>query len=341
MESSSGSISSSDDNNDLISIESWSEDESSLDERRKLLRSRVVSSSSMLKTRGISSVNLTALDYSNIKRMLGANSLPVVNDTWCKEAFCSFFVAFSFWVESDRMTSHDIASSLLERQVYVQGSWTQLWETMGMPGEVKELSRHFRQLLGDEYDSSTVRLRLSEKALTLFSRAFLRIPSAEGTVAMIPCEWTEVSLVVFPHGAILSVTVDWVRGNDSLISFGDWRIRTYVAKFSSERVGICDGWGFANQEPLLIPALVEEAKNVFGLNLYGALYQGTGISLSSLANWLVKLSGEPSSAIVCRISPHEMCQYHAFVRVQGPLNPKKVSSLGLSELSQMAQVSYF
>jgi hypothetical protein len=118
----------------------------------------------------------------------------------------------------------------------------ELWERTGLPKEVAELSLHFRQLFGFEgSDSSPVqRLRLTDNARNwLFGDARLWADTKGGVFAGKQCEWTDVHLVIFPHGAILSVAVDWMSGGgaqDTAFSLSDLRSWVYVAKFRSIKV---------------------------------------------------------------------------------------------------------
>ncbi len=120
----------------------------------------------------------------------------------------------------------------------------ELWERTGLPKEVAELSLHFRQLLGFEgTDSSPVqRLRLTDNARNwLFGDARLWADTKGGVFAGKQCEWTDVHLVIFPHGAILSVAVDWMSGGgaqDTAFSLSDLRSWVYVAKFRSIKVWV-------------------------------------------------------------------------------------------------------
>ncbi len=261
--------------------------------------------------------------------------LPVDDETQCITAISTLLISFSFWMERDEKSSRDVARSLLDRRVRVRESLTALWEITKVPEEVQELSTHF-QLVLDGEDSPMVRLTLTDGGLGYFSRALLGACTSDGGVFSIPCTWSKVCLTVFPHGAILQITVDWTSEAQQMRAV-DFRMRMHLARLMSIQEGVCTGWAFVPQEPVSSPELLEEARELLGVNLHAALYGGGSISLSSAVNWLVKLGDESSHTIPRRVARHEVCHHHAFVRVRGTLlRPKRIWHFGNSELSQLS-----
>jgi hypothetical protein len=60
-----------------------------------------------------------------------------------------------------------------------------------------------------------------------------------GNFAGKQCEWSDVKLVIFTHGAILSFVLDWIppEAKGAAFSLADLRTWIYVAKFRSIKVG--------------------------------------------------------------------------------------------------------
>jgi hypothetical protein len=193
-------------------------------------------------------------DFSFLKRRL-APQLEAQDDPLCRKwtfFFEFLFVVilfikrlrtvllmpFYFWPDIEQESPAAIASALMRREVKKNGKRLGLWEQTSLP-DVSEFSLHFRQLLGNDGISSSIqRLRLTENARNwLFSKARLWA-DMKGEYAAKQCDWHNVHLVIFPHGCILSVTVDWmsedVQENDFALSdLCDW---LHIAKFRSIKV---------------------------------------------------------------------------------------------------------
>jgi hypothetical protein len=58
------------------------------------------------------------------------------------------------------------------------------------------------------------------------------------------CEWTDVSLVIYPHGAVLSFAVDWLSGfaGGAFFTLADMRTWIYVGKFCAVKVVEMEQW---------------------------------------------------------------------------------------------------
>ncbi len=242
-----------------------------------------------------------------------------VNDAECKSAKTVLMLPFSFWPTEDKESPAWLAKDLLQRQLKLSrggGEPVPLWERTGLPKESAELSLHFRQLLGFEAaeQSPVQRLRVTDAARALlFSEPKLWADTKTGDFAGKQCEWTDVHLVIFPHGAILSITVNWTLAGDlAPFMLSDLRTWLYVSKFRSIKIGVTRGWSFAQQSlPAADPATAAAAvQEVLGLKLFAALYGGSCVSLGAIVNWLVKMSDEPASAIPRRISRHDSCHHH-------------------------------
>jgi hypothetical protein len=199
-----------------------------------------------------------------------------------------------------------------------------------LPKEVAELSMHFRQLFGFEgSESSPVqRLRLCDEAREwLFGDARLWADAKTDVFAGKQCEWNDVHLVIFPHGAILSVTVDWMSGGSgegaAVFTLADLRSWVYVAKFRSIKVGVTRGWSFGQKAPMGSKEAVEKVQANLGLKLYAALFGGSCVSLGSVCNWLVMMPWDKTESIPRYISRSDFCQHHTFVSLLDASPPEE------------------
>jgi hypothetical protein len=223
-----------------------------------------------------------------------------------------------------------IASLLLDRTVH----GVPLWERCELTHDVSELSSQFKQLLGayGPESSPVQRLRVTDAARNLlFSEARLWADTKSGDFAGKRCEWTDIQLVIFPHGAIWSVTFDWMPRGDHEESGGpsftlsDLRNWIYVAKYRAIKVGVTRGWSFAQHRTMVgDEASLAQEKNELGIKLFAALYGGSCLSLGSIANWLVKMPHDSSSAIPRRISRFEYAQHYTYCMIEKPLSREKL-----------------
>lgn len=218
-------------------------------------------------------------DFAFLKRQLvsqfGLEKQLPEEDPLCRRLQTSLLMPFYFWPDVEEETPAAVASALLARVVRVQGGRRcALWEETSLP-DVSELSRHFRQLLGGSGVSSLMqRLRLTDAARSfLFDNARLWAECKTGDYAGKQCLWTNVQLLVFPHGAVLLVTVDWLGSDagsaESEFSLSDLRSWLYVAKFRAVKVGVTRGWSFTRR---LCPGeLVEAEQDALGLEMFAAV----------------------------------------------------------------------
>ncbi len=233
----------------------------------------------------------------------------------CVSASSVLMLPFSFWQTEDKESPAAVARMLLSRRVVLDGKEMQLWERTGLPKEVAQFTVHFRQLLGDgaTENSPVQRLRLTAEAReALFGDARLWADTKKGDFAGRQSLWSDVHLIVFPHGAILSVTVNWnVSQGFSLQELRAW---IHVARVRSTRLGLVRGWTFAQRQDGGEAALAE-----LGRHMYAALYGGSCISLSNVASWLVALPGEDLDEV--RTMGFENCVHHTGACLNKPWNP--------------------
>jgi hypothetical protein len=160
------------------------------------------------------------------------------------------------------------------------------------------------------------RLRLTDEARKwLFGSARLWADTRSGDVAGKQCSWNDVQLLIFPHGAIVSVVVDWMPHAMSLADLRSW---IYVAKFRSARLGLLRGWSFGRKAALAAQesALRQES---LGTTLFAALYGGSCVSLGSVASWLISLPGE--NVDETRTSGFENCVHYTGACLNKPWSP--------------------
>ena len=234
----------------------------------------------------------------------------------CRSAKTTLLASFSFWPDIDLEPPIFLVRELLQRSVLVEQEMLPLWEkSFSLPTETAELSQHFRQLVGykAEEGSPMHRLRVPDKVREyLFRDARLWAYIEKGECSGKRCKWEDVSLLIFPHGSILSITVDWMS-EDAPFTLFDLRNWLYIAKFKSIKVGVNRGWSFGQRVSL---NETEEEKRCFGLKMYAALFGYSNISFASIANWLVKLPSEPSNAIISRVSRYGYCLHHTCVLIE-------------------------
>ncbi len=255
--------------------------------------------------------------------------LAVSDVTWCsaqdKSILCTgatsiLMMPFSFWPTEDKESPARLAQMLLSKRLDLDGSdRAALWERAVLPKETAELSLHFRQLLGFEGSemSPVQRLRMTDLARTwMFGSARLWADTRSGDVVGKQCEWTDVQMVIFPHGAIVSIVVDW---NPQGLTLADLRNWIYVAKFRSVRLGLLRGWSFARKANVS-GVEAEERQECFGTTLFSALYGGSCVSLSSIASWLIALPGE--NVDETRTSGFENCVHYTGACLNRPWKPE-------------------
>ena len=280
-------------------------------------------------------------------RLAVQNSLDVAAESVTSAAArTELLMAFAFWPTEEKERPGAIARLLLTRQVQMANEqMVPLWERTKPPKEVAELALHFRQLLGFQgsEDSPVQRLCMTKEALGfLFADGRLWADTVEGKFAGRLGQWKQVHLRLFPHGAILSVVIDWMPLPNMYIGLGALRAWVAVAKYRSVKLGMARGWTFAKHESV---ANVEDAQQNLGLKLFAALYGGSCISLGAIANWLVKLPGDPPDGMSDRVSCIEQCVHHTAVGLLAPwsppvaqtetalwLRPNAVASLALEDI---------
>ncbi len=248
----------------------------------------------------------------------------------CLQAKTVLMLSFCFYQAEDKESPSFLARALLTRELSMDGGpAVALWEPEGLPKEVAELSLHFRELLGvDQHGTPTVqRLRMTDKARTvLFGDARLWADTRTGFAGR-QCEWTDVNVQIFNHGAVLSVAVNWMSGTDSAaFSLADLRTWVYVSKFRQVKVGVTRGWSFAQH--VAGEDQAKKAQESLGLKLFAALYGGSCVSLSSIANWLVMLPWDKTSKIPRYVSRTDYCQHHTFASLldASPPPPKDMDT---------------
>ncbi len=274
-----------------------------------------------------SSRALSTGDFSFLKRrqfQLGGNGSGADgDDPPCQTLRTALVLPFCFFPDVETDSPAVLANALLSRFVFGEP----LWERTTVSSDVSELSSQFRQLLGlGEQVATSPRLRLTDVArMRLFGDARLWADTKTGDFAGKKCEWTDIHLVIFPHGAILSVTFDWLPGGDGPpFTLSDLRNWIYVAKFRGVKVGVTRGWSFAQQPPLVEEAAAARQKEELGIKLYAALYGGSCVSLGTVANWLVKMPWDMASAVPRRISRFEYAQHYTYCMIEKALSAEKL-----------------
>lgn len=248
------------------------------------------------------------------------------DDPVCRAARTTLLVPFSFWTEEDELSPAGVCKLLLSRTALLPVEKEKtldrvpLWELTTLPEDVAEFSLPFRTLLGFDPtigSSAVARLRVTDAARNgLFSRARLWADTKTGTLAGRQCEWRDVQLLVFPHGAVLSFKLDWMAVTDDVdFHLSELRTWLYVSKFRSVEVGVHMGWGFLQQPRLDDASLVSEMTESLGLKLFAALFGGSLVTLSVIANWLVKFPSEDATNIPRRVSRHDYCLHRTFAIV--------------------------
>ena len=112
-------------------------------------------------------------------------------------------------------------------------------------------------------------------------------------------DWTDVELIIFPHGALLVVTVDWMpAGGAAQFSLKDLRTWNYLAKFRHQKPGLSQGWTFRTP---WYKVDEEMEMRELGMELFEAIYRDEAISLGAIAAWLVKLPDEAGAGNPNRI----------------------------------------
>jgi hypothetical protein len=236
----------------------------------------------------------------------------------CSNAASVLMLPFSFWETEDKESPAAVARMLLTRTVSLGGDEVPLWERTGLPREAQEFNVHFRQLLGFEASESAPvqRLRVTERArCLLFGEARLWADTRSGDFAGRQSLWTDVHLMVFPHGAILSVTLNW---NVSSPGFSLQDLRTWisVARVRSTKIGLVRGWTFAQHS-----GGNDALMSTLGRHLYAALFGGSCVSLSNVASWLVALPGEDLDEM--RTAGFENCVHHTGACLTHAYNPEE------------------
>ena len=232
----------------------------------------------------------------------------------CRSSQSLLLVPFSFWENVDEKSPQTIAKELLKNTLYIKGEKQCLWERLRLPKQAVELSPHLRQLLGfEELENAPVqRLKLTEAARKfLFSSARLWADNRDGQVIGKRCDWLGLYLVIFPHGAILSVLVDWKPKSVPEFSLSALRTWLYTAKFRSMKRNQVHGWTFAMHQTMSEREMTYQ-KESLGLKLFATLYGGSSISLGSIANWLVRLGDESTAELKKRVNKSDYCQHHSF-----------------------------
>ncbi len=181
-------------------------------------------------------------DFSFLKRrqfeLGGRGSAADADDPPCQTLRTALILPFCFFPDVERDPPPALAAALLERSVH----GVPLWERCGLPHDVSELSSQFKQLLGayGPETSPVQRLRVTDTARALlFSEARLWADTKTGDFAGKRCEWTDIHVIIFPHGAIASVTFDWMPcgdgdgGSGHAFTLSDLRNWIYVAKYRS------------------------------------------------------------------------------------------------------------
>jgi hypothetical protein len=233
---------------------------------------------------------------------------------WCTGATSVLMLPFSFWPTEDKESPAVLAQMILSRQVELDGRLVDLWERSTLPKESVELSVHFRELLGLSESSPVQRLRVRDEARKwLFGDSRLWAYTKSGDFVGKRCEWKDVQLLIFPHGAIVSVTVDWLPQGFSLAELRSW---IYVAKFRSVKVGLLRGWSFGQRKVTSQPA---RQQDILGTTLFAALYGGSCVSLGSVVSWLISLPGENIDET--RTLGFENCVHYTGASLNKPWNP--------------------
>lgn len=267
-------------------------------------------------------------DVHEFEELLPSKPVHTINpgeDAVCMVAKTILLIPFAFWPTEDKDPPSYLANQLLRRKINADGSRFDLWERTGLPKEVSELSLHFRQLLGQDASplAPVQRLRVTESARTfLFSGARLWGDLKTGDSVGKSCEWTGIHLLIFPHGAILSISVDWLPSSTEQFLLSQLRMWVYLSKFRTVKVGVTKGWSFTKRASPPMEEIEMETESL-GLKLYAAVYGGSCISLGSIANWLVKMPSESSSSIPRRIARFDYCLHHTCIVVEkAPLREK-------------------
>jgi hypothetical protein len=262
----------------------------------------------------------------------GGSALAAPPKEVCLQARTVLMMPFSYYQAEDKESPAFLAEALLTRQLEdgsEEGGTTALWERARLPREAAELSLHFRELLGDDTSGSPVqRLRLTDRARSfLFSEARLWADTRTGFAGR-HCDWSDVTLQLFSHGGILSVSVNWLGSADgAAFSLADLRTWVYVSKFRSVKVGVTRGWSFLPR-PAAGEDKAQRAREQLGLKLFAAVCGGSCVSLAAVANWLVMMPWDKTAKIPRYVNRTDYCQHHSFASLldAAPPSPQELEA---------------
>lgn len=276
-------------------------------------------------------------------------------DSECEGATTRLLLPFSFWRDEDKVPPNAVAEELLRRTLRFDEEAVDvaMWEKASLPHQVEEFSIHFRALLGYEtrLASSTVRLRLTKAARSFLfggARLWADRPQNErrereqeqeqdkdkdeqgkqeeedkqqqrsSDFVGKQCEWSDVQLVIFPLGAVLSIEVNWMPPNADSTPFtlADLRSWLYIARMRCVKDGVLRGWSFDTHRKLGSEDAIAQATNALGLKMFASLYGGACVSLASLCNWLISLPSDDANRLPRRIPRYDQCLHHTTVRLR-------------------------
>ena len=245
-----------------------------------------------------------------------ADAVQVLEASTCLIMPFSFHSAEEHWEYQDE-SPFQLSEMMLSRTV-TMGEELPLWERSEVVG-AEEFSLHFQKLLGVggagfQRSTETYRLKLSASVCsTLFCNARLWAYSADGPAVGRRVVWTEVELVIFPHGAILCVSIDWKKApsSDSL-TLKELRTWTYLSKFRQAKLGVSRGWTFETPSHQVDESL---ERSELGDDLYDAIYGEEAITIGLIANWLVKLPNELGGGNKYRVPLYNYNIHHTIASV--------------------------
>jgi len=154
-------------------------------------------------------------------------------------------------------------------------------------------------------------------------------------------DWTNVTLLIFPHGAILSFELDWMpKGKiEEIFALSDLRAWVYLSKFRHIKIGVTRGWTFGEKKQIPLDEAQDE-KKLLGSKLFNAIYGDSSIALANVANWLIMMPWEKIDNItVRRVRLRDYCHHHTCAVVDNPPNDEALQELAFHISRQYGSIN--
>lgn len=221
--------------------------------------------------------------------------------------------------------AHHVAFDLLLKRRAIDaaspsGSSFPLWtRDVSVPLEVNELSLHFRRLAAvgtDFHQSEMHRLQMTREALhSILPHPRLWGVTLSGKVVGRLAQCERVELLLFPHGALMSIQINWMV-RDASFALGELRNWVYLAKLPNVRVGVTRGWSFgggSSDASRMHSITLRKLRQDLGDRLFHARFGDQPCGLASLVSYLVKMPAERT--VVPRCSLYQYALHHTIAQV--------------------------